>query len=40
MAIVALSGEGNPELGTIVKVADALGFRLSLVAKSDARPAA
>lgn len=29
----ALSGEGNPELATIAKVADALGFRLSLVAK-------
>ncbi|OCJ02469.1 addiction module antitoxin [Agrobacterium sp. 13-626] len=36
----ALSGEGNPELGTIAKVADALGFRLSLVAKSETRPAA
>jgi probable addiction module antidote protein len=30
----ALSGESNPELGTIAKVADALGYRLSLVAKS------
>ncbi len=30
----ALSGEGNPELETIAKVADALGFRLTLVAKS------
>lgn len=29
----ALSGEGNPELGTIAKVADALGYRLSLIAK-------
>ncbi|NTI06476.1 helix-turn-helix domain-containing protein [Agrobacterium rhizogenes] len=36
----ALSGEGNPELGTIAKVADVLGFRLSLVAKSETRPAA
>lgn len=36
----ALSGEGNPELGTIAKVADVLGFKLSLVAKSEARPAA
>jgi probable addiction module antidote protein len=27
----ALSGEGNPELGTIAKVAQALGFRLALV---------
>lgn len=26
----ALSGEGNPELGTIAKVAQALGFRLAL----------
>nr|WP_314260086.1 addiction module antidote protein [uncultured Devosia sp.] len=29
----ALSGEGNPELGTIAKVASALGFKISLVAK-------
>ncbi len=29
----ALSGEGNPELATIAKVADALGYRLSLVIK-------
>jgi len=29
----ALSGEGNPEFGTITKVADALGFKLSLVPK-------
>ncbi|NTG38792.1 putative addiction module antidote protein [Agrobacterium rhizogenes] len=36
----ALSGEGNPELGTIAKVADVFGFRLSLVAKSETRPAA
>ncbi len=27
----ALSGEGNPELGTIAKVAEALGFRLAIV---------
>ena len=26
----ALSGEGNPELATIAKVAEALGFRLAL----------
>ncbi len=36
----ALSGEGNPELGIIAKVADILGLRLSLVAKSEARPTA
>lgn len=36
----ALSGEGNPELATIAKVADALGYRLSLVAKSSADTAA
>lgn len=30
----ALSGEGNPELATIAKVADALGYRLSLVTKT------
>ncbi|MBW9066531.1 addiction module antidote protein [Agrobacterium pusense] len=36
----ALSGEGNPELATIAKVADALGYRLSLVAKSPADTAA
>jgi probable addiction module antidote protein len=27
----ALSGEGNPEMATIAKVAGALGYRLSLV---------
>lgn len=27
----ALSGEGNPEFATVAKVAEALGFRLSLV---------
>jgi DNA-binding phage protein len=27
----ALSGEGNPELATITKVAEALGLRLTLV---------
>ena len=27
----ALSGEGNPEFATIAKVADALGYRLSIV---------
>ncbi|MCM2395809.1 putative addiction module antidote protein [Rhizobium sp. S95] len=36
----ALNGDGNPELGTIAKVADALGFKLSLVPKPIARPAA
>lgn len=36
----ALNGDGNPELGTIAKVADALGFRLSLLPKSPVRPAA
>ncbi|AUC10465.1 MULTISPECIES: addiction module antidote protein [Hyphomicrobiales] len=36
----ALSGEGNPELATIAKVADALGYKLSLVAKSPADTAA
>ncbi|MBZ9600670.1 addiction module antidote protein [Phyllobacterium chamaecytisi] len=30
----ALSGEGNPELATITKVAEALGFRLSFVRTS------
>ncbi|MGI2031196.1 addiction module antidote protein [Rhizobium panacihumi] len=30
----ALSGEGNPEFGTIAKVADALGFKISLVTKT------
>lgn len=30
----ALSGDGNPEFGTIAKVADALGYRLNLVLKS------
>jgi probable addiction module antidote protein len=30
----ALSGEGNPELATIAKVAHALGFRLSFVRTS------
>ncbi len=34
----ALSGEGNPELGTISKVADALGYRLSLVPKRRPMP--
>ena len=33
----ALSGDGNPELGTIAKVADALGYRLNLVLKSDGK---
>ena len=33
----ALSGEGNPGMGTIVKVAEALGYRLSLVKIPDER---
>ncbi len=36
----ALSGESNPEFGTIAKVADALGYKLSLVAKTDGDKAA
>ena len=38
----ALSDEGNPELATIAKVAEALGFRLDLVpvAKSSRATAA
>jgi probable addiction module antidote protein len=31
----ALSGDGNPEFGTIAKVADALGYKLNLVLKPD-----
>ncbi|WP_159590579.1 addiction module antidote protein [Chelativorans xinjiangense] len=31
----ALSGEGNPELATIAKVARALGFRLTIVRAED-----
>jgi probable addiction module antidote protein len=31
----ALSGEGNPEFGTIMKVLDALGVRLSPVVSHD-----
>lgn len=31
----ALSGDGNPELATIAKVAQALGFRLSFVRTSN-----
>nr|WP_298098577.1 addiction module antidote protein [uncultured Shinella sp.] len=30
----ALDADGNPEFGTIAKVADALGFKLSLVPKA------
>jgi probable addiction module antidote protein len=33
----ALSGEGNPELGTIAKVAEALGFRLTLARAGEGR---
>jgi probable addiction module antidote protein len=37
----ALSGEGNPELATVAKVAQALGFRLALtIEKADPSPAA
>jgi probable addiction module antidote protein len=36
----ALSGEGNPEFATIVKVANALGLRLSFVASDGKRDAA
>lgn len=36
----ALSGEGNPEFATIVKVAQALGLRLSFVAADDTQTAA
>jgi probable addiction module antidote protein len=33
----ALSGEGNPELATIARVAEALGFRLTLARAGDRR---
>ena len=33
----ALSGEGNPELGTIAKVAEALWYRLAIVPASSER---
>ena len=36
----ALSGEGNPEFGTIMKVLDALGIRLSPQVVSDEKSAA
>ena len=36
----ALSGEGNPEFGTIMKVLDALGIRLSPQVASDEKSAA
>ncbi len=37
----ALSGEGNPEMATIAKVAEALGYRISLVkAQTDQKDAA
>lgn len=36
----ALSPEANPELGTIMKVVEALGYRLSLVRAEDSRNAA
>lgn len=36
----ALSGDGNPELATIMKVAEALGMRLTFVSKDRNRDAA
>jgi probable addiction module antidote protein len=36
----ALSGEGNPEFGTIMKVLDALGIRLSATIIADEKSAA
>lgn len=36
----ALSGEGNPEFATIMKVAEALGLRLSFVSSAPGRDAA
>ena len=36
----ALSGEGNPEFGTIMKVLDALGIRLSARVIADEKSAA
>ena len=36
----ALSGQGNPELATVAKVARALGFRLTLAADAQAAPPA
>ncbi|SMH43509.1 addiction module antidote protein [Mesorhizobium australicum] len=36
----ALSGEGNPEFATIMKVADALGLRLTFVSADKNRDAA
>ena len=36
----ALSGEGNPEFGTIMKVLDALGIRFSPQVVSDEKSAA
>ncbi len=36
----ALSGQGNPELATVAKVARALGFRLTLAADAQAVPSA
>jgi probable addiction module antidote protein len=36
----ALSEDGNPELATIAKVAEALGFRLALVPATHGRDAA
>ena len=35
----ALSADGNPSFGTVLKVADAMGYRFSLVGK-DRKPAA
>ncbi|HMR31520.1 MAG TPA: putative addiction module antidote protein [Geminicoccaceae bacterium] len=36
----ALSGQGNPELATVAKIARALGFRLTLTAESADAPRA
>ena len=36
----ALSGEGRPELATIAKVAEALGFQLTLTPRTRRRPKA
>lgn len=33
----ALSADGNPSFGTVLRVADAMGYRFSLVSKSTKR---
>jgi len=35
----ALSAEGNPSFGTVLKVADAMGYRFALVSKKRKSPA-